>query len=187
MGQFVAESADLSDEHPAEHAWACQELGQPECSDAKDMSTTSRKRLFWHNLGSGGGAAHGPVDANTLLGPASSLKGGARTAPCLVASWRCEHRDCRGSHCNDPQNHTTWQRMHSPDPVIITEGGRDRQIKPAEAEALMGYPRGYTQTGGTANGTEIVPDWERLRQLGAASDVRQLTQLVRRATTRTEA
>ena len=46
----------------------------------------------------------------------------------------------------------------------------------------MGYPRGYTQVATYSTGTEAVSDMERLKKLGAAIDVRQLTQLMQRAT-----
>ena len=178
--KFIAENVDFRTKHPTDYAWACEQLGQAEYSDAREMSAANRKRLFWHNLGEGDGEAHEPIDANTLLGPGARLKHGATTAPCLMASWRCTRKGC-SRRCANPHNHTEWQEMYTSNPVIVTEGGRDRQVKPSEAEALMGYPRGYTQMAATTEGTKIVSDMERLQKLGAAIDVRQLTQLMRRA------
>ena len=185
--QYVAENVDFRKSHPEDYAWVCERLGVPEYSDAKDLSAANRKRLFWHNLGEAD-AEHKTegIDANTLLQRGATLKNGARTAPCLMASWRCTHQRCKGRrasgnhNCTDAHNHTEWHEMYTSNPVMVVQNGVERQITPTEAEALMGYPRGYTRNAEYGERTEIVPDIERLQKLGAGIDVRQLTHLMRR-------
>ena len=120
-----------------------------------------------------------PLDANTMLEDGGKLPQGATTAPCLMATWRCKHSKCKATRgaCSDPGGHGEWHHMATHNPVIIQQGDRQRQLRPSEAEAIMGLPRGYTQQ--TAEGT--VPDIERLVRLGGGVDTRQLANILRRA------
>ena len=70
--------------------------------------------------------------------------------------------------------------MYTSNPVLVIEQGKERQIRPTEAEALMGYPRGYTREARHEVEISIVPDIDRLRKMGAGVDVRQLTQIMKR-------
>ena len=89
--KHIVESVDIEKRHPQDYARICKRLGEPERINAKDMSASSRTRLFWHNLGPGSGAQRVSLDADMFLQGVGRLKGGRTTAPCLMTNWQCKH------------------------------------------------------------------------------------------------
>ena len=181
--KHVIENVDFRRNHPGDFQDLCQRIGPAEFSDAKNMAGAARPRLFWHNLGSANAPRTKPVDANTLIAPAT-LAQGKTQAPCLMAAWRCTK--CKSATCASPYSHAQWYEMHTHNPPMVEDGGTTRHIIPSEAEAFMDVPRGYTQWARRPDGTTyIIPDIERLKRLGAGINVRQLQHITNRpATTR---
>ena len=182
--KYIFENVDFTDNHPKDYEAVTSQLGKPEATDAANMSASRRKRLFWHNMGD---PHHGPptpthgADANDLLEKGATLKGGATTAPCIMANWQCAHPKCealKGTNCRKPGEHESWRTMATHSPVIVTQDNEDRQLKPEEAEALMGMPRGYTAN--TTGPGRTATTLERLARIGNAVDVNQLAHILRR-------
>ena len=185
--KYIAENVDFRKNHPLDYQEICRELGPAEYIDAAHTSGANRKRLFWHNLGSGGDQQQRPrMNANTLLEGGARLPAGATTAPCLMASWHCKHADCKhlgrgaGEQCTDPHNHAEWQAMNTYNPVTVVQRGHRRHITPTEGERLMGLPDGYTARERAAGGDEPVAGIHRLTRLGGGIDVRSVQTLVAR-------
>ena len=187
--KFIVENVDFRTSHPEDYAKVCKKLGTPEFIDARTSSGANRKRLFWHNLGKEQQRhreGDKPIDANTLLDGDAVLQNGATTAPCIMASWACKHRDCQGSNkgsevCSDPHNHTKWQHMRTHAPVTVMQGAEPRSLRPGEAERLMGLPAGYSRTAKSTSGSEAtVADLHRLQRIGGGIDIRSTRTLMRR-------
>ena len=104
--KYIVENVDFEKRLPQDNAHICERLGGPARINAKDMSASSRTRLFWHNLGPGSGAQNIPLDADTFLEETGRLKAGRTTAPCLMANWQCKHRACRQRNTDGG---TTWR------------------------------------------------------------------------------
>ena len=100
--------------------------------------------------------------------------------PCIMAAWKCIHNLCRASKgCTQPVNHTGHQVMHTSNPVIVCEKGKERHILASEAESAMGMPHGYTSVATDEAGHQYaVSDWDRRQRIGMAIDVRQLKHLL---------
>jgi site-specific DNA-cytosine methylase len=186
--KFIVENVDFRKSHPEDYAEVCTHLGTPEFIDAKNSSGANRKRLFWHNLGQEQQRhreGDRPRNANELLEDGATLKGGATTAPCIMATWACTHQDCagRGGHdpCSHPEEHQGWQHMRTHAPVTVMQDGRERSLRPQEAERLMGLPEDYTSQAQSADGTKhAVAGLHRLQRIGGGIDVRSVQTLARR-------
>jgi hypothetical protein len=116
--KHIVENVDFENRHPQDYARICKRLGEPERINAKDMSASSRTRLFWHNLGPGNGAERVPLDANRFLQGAGRLKGGRTTAH---ASWQTGNASTERAGTTDrcdactqksTGNGTTWPPTH---------------------------------------------------------------------------
>ena len=148
-------------------------------SDAAGVSAAARKCLFWHNIPAGADDKHRgqPINATTLLEDGAVLKGGRTCAPCLMTNWQCCHQQCRhlkGTRCSSPDSHTQWHRMSTHDPVVVVQDGKERQLRPTEAEAIMGLPHNYTRMSTTKHGGKQVADIELLARIGNGIDTRKL-------------
>ena len=179
--RFIAENVDFRRTHPTDYARVCESLGEAEFRDAADSSGASRRRLYWHNLGPEPRGARPEArkpHVNSLLDEGATLTTGRETAPCLMASWACRHRDCWGAPdtCRDKVAHSSYHHMSTHNPVRVVQDAHERELRPAEAERIMGLAAGYTAS---ADGAPV-PDIERLQRLGGGIDLRSVGPLVER-------
>jgi len=156
---FLVENVDFTDMKD-DFNWVCSELGvQPVLLNG---SFTTRNRLYWTNLvlpsDIANSVPHG--DPNTCMDVGRTLqlyKGNVRT---ICSSWT-----------GDPNNPTANTRL----PVLVDDvkdgDGQPQQLRPHEAELLMGMPKDCTQGDGI---TAIM----RLRCIGNAWDVNVVSLMV---------
>ena len=184
--RYIVENVDFRKHHPEDYATICATLGEAEFIDAKDTSGACRKRLFWHNLGEEQ-ARHrtsgNPPHANTLLDEGAQLERDASTAPCIMASWNCRHETCDkagSAKCTHPHDHAEWHYMETHNPVKIKQNGKSRELRPHEAEKLMGLPAGYTSAKTHEGEKAAVAGIHRLQRIGEGIDIRSTRTLIRR-------
>jgi site-specific DNA-cytosine methylase len=184
--KYIVENVDFRDNHPDDYARICADLGEAEVIDAKDTSGACRKRLFWHNLGDEC-PRHKVGDkarrAEDFLDGTARMRDNARVAPCIMASWNCSHDDCKQAaarKCERPDEHARWHFMETHNPVRVQQDGKQRELRPNEAERLMGLPEGYSGTRTDQGATRAVAGIHRLQRIGGGVDVRAVQTLVRR-------
>ena len=102
-----------------------------------------------------------------------------------MATWACKHKACQGDRrgttvCTEPRAHAEWHHMNTHAPVTVMQHGRPRNLRPEEAERLMGLPTGYTSTARDPEGANTpVPDLLRMQRIGGGIDIRSTRTLVR--------
>ena len=118
---------------PRPYEYFCQRIGyEPIVTDAKGMSCANRKRYFWTNIPQ----SHHPqqsVPANQFIEGNAKLVSNIITAPCAMASWRCEQ--CNNRHeayCNDSHNHARHHYIYTGNPIRIQESGSYRGQRPSK-------------------------------------------------------
>ena len=118
----------------------------------------NRRRYLWTNI------EHEPVelqpvDAHEFIEGGARLVNNKATAPCIIASHRCELcKTCSVPWCHEPHDHAASHYMFTKNPVLIQEGparGRKhnrrspprvlaqhniRHMHPTEGEGMMGLP-----------------------------------------------
>ena len=162
------------------------------------MSCADRKRYFWTNIPQSDPPQQ-PVPANQFIEGNAKLVSNRITAPCAMASWRCEQ--CNNRHepyCDDSHNHARHHYMYTGNPIRIQESGSYHGQRPSkpflpsqlakigqrhvwadELEDFLGLKRHYTRVDKLADGSLIVVDnLNRLKCLGGGIDARQVSPLL---------
>ena len=195
--KYIIENVWFKEKFPLAYAAVNEHIGhEPLAWDARDCSAANRKRYFWTNVEPKQVTAS-PVDANDFIEGGARLVSGRTTAPCIMASHRCEL--CKASSapwCTDPHNHAASHYMFTKNPVLIQEGTTDsgkynrravprklaqhgvRHMRPAEGEGIMGLPPNYTAVGSVEGQPVIISNIDRLKALGGGIDTRQIAPIV---------
>ena len=160
--KYFMENVDFSD-LTADWAWVQEKLGTPLIVPHGKFSTTKRKRAYWHNdpeLASDPDSwilkSMGPIEPDTCMDQDRTIikyiANGVSAARPLTASWFGDPNDptCMSKRKNMVRDYTT--------PGKLTE------IRPLEAERLMGWRENSTKSPSVTNLT-------RMRGLGNSWDI----------------
>ena len=176
--KHLIENVRFKEKHPNTYKYFCQRIGhEPIVTDAKDMSCVNRKRYFWTNIPQSDHPQQ-TVPANQFIESNANLVDDRVTAPCAMASWRCEQ--CNNRHepyCEDGHNHAHHHYMYTGNPIRIQESGSyhgqrpskpflpsqlasigQRHVRADELEGFLGLKQHYTRVGKLADGSLIVVD-----------------------------
>jgi site-specific DNA-cytosine methylase len=122
--KYLIENVRFKEKHPKAYEYFCQRIGhEPIVTDANDMSCANRKRYFWTNTPQSDHPQQ-PVPANQFIEGNAKLVNNRITAPCAMASWRCEQ--CNNRHepyCNDSHSHAHHHYIYTRNPIRIQESG----------------------------------------------------------------
>ena len=199
--KYIIENVQFKDKFPGAFREINTRLGhEPLEWDARECSAANRKRCFWTNI-QHEQPTNQPVDANTFIEGTARLVSGRTTAPCIMASHRCELCKTRSEPwCLSPHNHAASHYMHTSNPVLVQESsagnaaqttGFNKRAKPSvlakqgirharvtELEQCMGLAAGYTAMGVVDGETVIISNIDRLKSIGGGVDTRQAAPIV---------
>ena len=127
--KYLIENVRFKEKHPKAYEYFCQRIGhEPIETDAKDISCANRKRYFWTNIPQSEYQCKS-VPANQFIQDGDKLVDNRVTAPCAMASWRCEwcnHR--REPRCDRPHDHAEHHYMFTGNPIRIQKIGTKYKI-----------------------------------------------------------
>ena len=121
--KYIVENVWFKEKFPEAYAAVNKRIGhEPLAWDARDCSAANRKRYFWTNI-EHEQVEPAPVDANEFIEGGARLVSNRTTAPCIMASHRCELCNTRSApFCKEPHNHAAHHYMFTKNPVLIQEG-----------------------------------------------------------------
>ena len=195
--KYIVENVWFKEKFPEAYAEVNQRIGhEPLAWDARDCSAANRKRFFWTNI-EHEQVEPTPVDANKFIEDGAHLVDNRTTAPCIMASHRCELCNTRSAPwCKEPHNHAAHHYMFTKNPVLIQEGTAKRRrhnrrspprilaqhgvrhMRPTEGEGMMGLPPNYTAVGSVDGELVIISNIDRLKAIGGGIDTRQIGPIV---------
>ena len=148
---------------PSDWHEVCQALGDPVIVNAELYSFTKRNRAYWSNyLEAGQLPPPTPGNPNCCMDPGRTVQTYlAYNKPCV--------RPVGKSWCGDPQRPKAATSL----PILVNDELYDKpqQLRPVEAERLMGMPANCTES------ADLTP-LDRLRAIGNGWDVNVTTMLL---------
>ena len=196
--KYIVENVWFEEKFPLAYAAVCKHIGhEPLAWDARECSAANRKRYFWTNIEHEQPDLQA-LDANSFIKGDARLVNDRTTAPCIMASHRCEKCKTRSAPwCLEPHNHAESHYMFTRNPVLIQKTGKKhnrrhnkrslpsvlakyniRHMYPTEGEGMIGLPAGYTALGSENGVVVIISNIDRLKILGGGIDTRQIGPIV---------